>query len=80
MTLAFTTFYLWKNKVISVLLMFDQAIPAKTAARGESGRGDESEPQRLTDSVGPPEDANEISGGRTKTHKHCFHDMRLPLS
>ncbi|KAM4735746.1 collagen alpha-1(XIV) chain [Anableps anableps] len=35
---------------------------AKTAARGKSDRRDESEPQRLTDSVGPPDDANEISG------------------
>ncbi|MED6252563.1 hypothetical protein ATANTOWER_013612, partial [Ataeniobius toweri] len=35
---------------------------AKTAARGESVRRDESEPQRLADPVGPPDDANEISG------------------
>nr|XP_046254827.1 collagen alpha-1(XIV) chain-like isoform X2 [Scatophagus argus]XP_046254828.1 collagen alpha-1(XIV) chain-like isoform X2 [Scatophagus argus]XP_046254829.1 collagen alpha-1(XIV) chain-like isoform X2 [Scatophagus argus] len=32
------------------------------AERGESAGGDKTEPQRLTDSVVPPEDANEISG------------------
>ncbi|XP_040901269.1 collagen alpha-1(XIV) chain [Toxotes jaculatrix] len=32
------------------------------AERGKSDGGDETEPQRLTDSVAPPEDANEISG------------------
>ncbi|XP_035987117.1 collagen alpha-1(XIV) chain isoform X1 [Fundulus heteroclitus] len=35
---------------------------AKTAARGEGDRRDGSEPQRLTDPVGPPDGANEISG------------------
>ncbi|XP_051263071.1 collagen alpha-1(XIV) chain-like [Dicentrarchus labrax] len=32
------------------------------AERGESGGGDKTEPQTLTESVVPPEDANEISG------------------
>ncbi|XP_039972835.1 collagen alpha-1(XIV) chain isoform X2 [Xiphias gladius] len=32
------------------------------AERGKSDGGDQTEPQRLTDSVAPPEDANEISG------------------
>ncbi|KAF3691727.1 Collagen alpha-1(XIV) chain Undulin Precursor [Channa argus] len=34
------------------------------AERGESDGVDKTEPQTLTDSVVPPEDANEISGGR----------------
>lgn len=39
------------------------------AERGESAGGDKTEPQRLTDSVAPPEDGNEIAGGRTNAHK-----------
>lgn len=53
---------------ISVLLTSHYLSPAKPAAGGDSDKEDESEPQRLTDSDGPPDDANEISGGRTKTH------------
>ena len=46
------------------------------AERGESDGGDKTEPHRLTDSVVPPEDANEISGGRTNADKCCFQERR----
>lgn len=52
------------------LLICDGSVSA--ANRGESAGADRAEPQRLTDSVVPPEDANEISGGRTNTHKLHF--------
>uniref|UniRef100_A0A3Q2TY18 Fibronectin type-III domain-containing protein n=1 Tax=Fundulus heteroclitus TaxID=8078 RepID=A0A3Q2TY18_FUNHE len=44
---------------------------AKTAARGEGDRRDGSEPQRLTDPVGPPDGANEISGGILQSVPKC---------
>lgn len=49
------------------LLIYDGSVSA--ANRGESAGADRAEPQRLTHSVVHPEDANEISGGRTNTHK-----------
>lgn len=44
------------------------------AERGKDDGGDKTEPQTLTDSLVPPEDANEISGGRTNAHKDCFQE------
>ncbi|XP_076592747.1 collagen alpha-1(XIV) chain isoform X1 [Chaetodon auriga] len=56
-----------KDYTVSVIAVsgIEQSRPLQgrhKAERGESDGGDKTEPQRLTDSVVPPEDANEISG------------------
>ncbi len=56
--------------------MCDQSVSCAAAERGEIDGGDKTEPQRLTESVARPEDANEISGGRTDVHKHCLQERR----
>lgn len=48
--------------------------PFYAAEGGESDGGDETKPERLTESAGPPEDDNEIFGGRTNAHKHCLQE------
>lgn len=58
------------------LLTCDWSVSRAAAERGEIDGGDKAEPQRLTESVAPPEDANEISGGRTDVHKHCVQERR----
>lgn len=59
-----------------ILLTHDESVQSAVAQRSESDGGDKTEPQRLTDSVVHPEDANEISGGRTNAHKHSFQERR----
>ncbi|XP_070822031.1 collagen alpha-1(XIV) chain isoform X2 [Chaetodon trifascialis] len=56
-----------KDYTVSIIAVsgIEQSRPLQgrhKAERGESDGGDKTEPQRLTDSVVPPEDANEISG------------------
>ena len=58
------------------LLTCDSSVLSAAVERSESDREDLPQPERLTESVVPPEDANEISGGRTNSHKHCFQDRR----
>lgn len=59
-----------------ILLTCDESVQSAVAQRGESDGRDKTEPQRLTDSVVHPEDANEISGGRTNARKHSFQERR----
>lgn len=47
------------------------------AEGGENAGGGKTEPQRQTESFAPPEDANEIVGGRTNAYKHNFQKRML---
>uniref|UniRef100_A0A3B3X1D4 Collagen, type XIV, alpha 1a n=1 Tax=Poecilia mexicana TaxID=48701 RepID=A0A3B3X1D4_9TELE len=53
-----------KDYIISVIAIRgrEQSRPLRGRFKGDADKDDESEPQRLTDSDGPPDDANEISG------------------
>uniref|UniRef100_A0A3Q3WAZ5 Uncharacterized protein n=1 Tax=Mola mola TaxID=94237 RepID=A0A3Q3WAZ5_MOLML len=53
-----------KDYIVSVIAVSgtEQSRPLQGRHKGESAGADRAEPQRLTDSVVPPEDANEISG------------------
>uniref|UniRef100_A0A8C4EBK3 Collagen alpha-1(XIV) chain n=1 Tax=Dicentrarchus labrax TaxID=13489 RepID=A0A8C4EBK3_DICLA len=53
-----------KDYTVSVIAVSgtEQSRPLQGRHKGESGGGDKTEPQTLTESVVPPEDANEISG------------------
>lgn len=52
-------------------------ISSSAAEGGENAGGGKTEPQRQTESVAPPEDANEIVGGRTNAYKHSFQKRML---
>uniref|UniRef100_A0A096MF24 Collagen type XIV alpha 1 chain n=1 Tax=Poecilia formosa TaxID=48698 RepID=A0A096MF24_POEFO len=72
-----------KDYIISVIAIRgrEQSRPlrgrfkAKPAAGGDADKDDESEPQRLTDSDGPPDDANEISGDLFVCHTAAIADI-----
>lgn len=53
---------LFKNSKITISSFCDESLPAEG---GENAGEGKTEPQRQTESVAPPEDANEIVGGRT---------------
>lgn len=66
---------LFKNSEITISSFCDESPSA--AEGGENAGGGKTEPQRQAESVAPPEDANEIVGGRTNACKHYFQKRML---
>lgn len=52
--------------------------PSSAARAGEGAGGDKVEPQPPTGVLVPPEEANEITGGRTPTCTHADTHTQLP--
>ncbi|XP_062421387.1 collagen alpha-1(XIV) chain-like [Pungitius pungitius] len=68
-----------KDYTVSVLSVSggEQSRPLQGRHRAEGGASngeDKAQAERLTESAGPPEDDNEISGARTDAHKHCLQE------